>query len=219
MQRILLTYTSFVIACLAVIAAFVTATSYAQLTMAIILYPVLIFFAYKMLPLHSRKRLDESDDFAFETITPPQPKQAKETKKESSSKGLPIADLDKRMFLKLIGGAGITLFILSLFNKKSENLFLGNNNNLSRQDKIFLEDASGKKINPAENHPTDGYNICEIEDDLIAYYGYTNHEGNWFIMKVDSDNGSFRYAKGDVNFPSAWGSRKKISYDYYSNVF
>ncbi len=219
MQRILLAYSSFVIACLAVIAAFMTATNYAQLTLAIVLYPVLIYFAYRMLPLRARKQFDESDNFAFETVLDAKPEKQTEKAEEETEgkKGFGIADIDKRAFLKLIGGAGVTLFLFSLFNKKAENLFLGNNS--GPQSKVFLEDTTGNKINPAENQPTDGYTISEIDDEEIAFYGYTNKTGNWFIMKVDTDTGSFRYAKGEVNFPSGWGSRKKLSYDYYNNVF
>lgn len=218
MHRILFTYTSFVIACVAVIAAFITATSYAQLTIAILLYPVLIYFAYRMLPLRARKQIDESEDFAFETVTHSETEKEaeKEDEETDGKRSFGIADIDKRMFLKLIGGAGVTLFLFSLFNKKAENSFLGNR---ISQDKVFLEDLSGNKINPAENQPTDGYTISEIDDDAISFYGYTNKIGNWFIMKVDSETGSFRYAKGEVNFPSGWNSRKKLSYDYYNNVF
>ena len=43
-----ITYTSFAIAALLIVLAFVTATSYTQLAIAIVLYPAVAYFALKI---------------------------------------------------------------------------------------------------------------------------------------------------------------------------
>ena len=48
MLRKSLTYSSFVAAGVLVVFAFVTAKTYAQLGLAVVLYPLLAFFAYNM---------------------------------------------------------------------------------------------------------------------------------------------------------------------------
>ncbi len=67
--------------------------------------------------------------------------------------------------------------------------------------------------------PTDGYTISEIDDGIIAYYGFMGQKGAWFIMRQDANDGSFRYAKGDIDFPINWEDRTNLTYDYYANVF
>ncbi|MBI2593910.1 hypothetical protein HYW44_04705 [Candidatus Daviesbacteria bacterium] len=216
MQKIYLTYTSFVVACLAVIAAFITATTYLQLTVAILLYPVLIFFAYKALPLRTKKQFSDNDEIEveFEPVPPPD---ENVTVIQRNSVG--ISDIDKRAFLKLIGGAGITLFLFSIFNKKAEGLFFKNIPPSGASGSVSLQDLAGNKIDPARSQPTDGYRISEIDDNVITFYGFTNKDGAWFVMREDTDNGSFRYAKGDSNFSGNWIKRENLKYDYYSNIF
>lgn len=213
MHKILLTYTSFVIACVVVIAAFITATTYLQLAVAILLYPVMIFFAYKVLPLRSKRAVVKTDEVEFEPSFEPDEK-ISVIQRDSVS----ISDIDKRVFLKLIGGAGVFLFIFSIFNRKAEGLLFKSFPEQTAGS-IFLKDPGGNKINPAQNQPTDGYSICEIEDDVISYYGYINKAGAWFVMKIDTDTGSFRYSKGNSNFNGNWGKREKLRYDYFNNVF
>lgn len=215
MQKILLTYTSFVIACLAVIAAFITATTYLQLTVAILLYPVLIFFAYKMLPLRTKRQFSDNDEVEVE-FEPTSPPDEKVSVIQRDSVG--ITDIDKRVFLKLIGGAGLSLFLFSIFSKKAEGLFFKSLPS-ETTGQVSLQDLAGNKIDPAQNQPTDGYRISEVDDDVITFYGFINKEGAWFIMRGDSDMGSFRYARGDSNFPGNWTSREKLKYDYFSNIF
>ena len=82
-----------------------------------------------------------------------------------------------------------------------------------------MEDVSGNKINPAENQPTDGYQITEIDEGDTFYCGYTNKEGDWYIMKQDLETGSFRYVKGNSGFPLNWTNRATLQYDYFYNVF
>lgn len=211
-----LTYCSFVIASLVVIATFVTAATYAQLAVAIVLYPLLIYFAFKTFP---RRVPSKKPAFA---VQPPVKLVQKVEEKTADPKNemWGIADIDKRMFLKLIGGVGLSLFLFSIFNKKAEGLFFKSLPASGPTSGTFsLADTKGNKIDPAQNQPTDGYRISEIDNNVITFYGFTNKDGAWFVMQEDTDRGSFRYARGDANFPGNWTNREHLKYDYYSNIF
>lgn len=204
MHKILLTYFSFVIACLVVIVAFITATTYIHLAVAIALYPLFVFFAYKILPGKLKWRQpSKKPAVAIQPLV-----------KTIESVG--ISDIDKRVFLKLIGSTGLFLFLFSIFNKKTESLFF---KSFPASTKLSLTDMGGNQIDPAQNQPMDGYRISEINNDIISFYGFTNQDGGWYVMRVDTDNGSFRYAKGDSNFPGNWTNRENLKYDYFSSVF
>lgn len=207
-----LTSCSFLVVSLIVIAAFMTATTYTQLVVAILLYPPLAYFGFKAFPRKSRSYSSkkpaapiEEEASAAEKVEP--------TEKET----VEIGDIDKRAFLKLIGGVGISLFLFSLFNKKAEGLFFRSLPG-SSGGMVALENINGNKIDPAQNQPTDGYNISDVDDDEVTFIGYTNKDGAWFIMK-EEETGAFRYAKGDFNFPGNWSDRKNLKYDYFSAVF
>lgn len=211
MHKILLTYFSFVIACTVVIVAFITATTYTQLAVAIALYPLLVYFTFKAFPRKRRMYLSKKP------ITEVQPPvKLAENVGAAKRENVDINDIDKRAFLKLIGGAGLSLFLFSIFNKKAEGLFF---KSLPGPGRVSLEDIAGNKIDPSQSHPTDGYRISEIDDNVIAYYGFTNKDGAWFVMREDTDTGSFRYARGDSSFPGSWTKRENLRYDYYSNTF
>ena len=217
-MRKILTYCSFIIACLLVAAAFMTATTYIQLAVAILLYPLLVLFAFKTFPRKTRgypseKPLTDSAPVKPTEIALPAGRQAGSTKIES----VDITDIDKRAFLKLIGGAGFSLFLFSIFNKKAEGLFPGIAP--AGPGLTLLKDSAGNKIDPAQSQPTDGYRISEIDDNIITFYGFTNKDGAWFVMKEDTDTGSFRYSRGNGNFPGSWENRENLKYDYFSNVF
>jgi hypothetical protein len=209
MNKIIITYSSFVISCLVVILAFITATTYIQLAVAILLYPLLVFFTYKILPQklkHSSKR------------TTSQPTMKAEIATDTLTRNIGISDIDKRVFLKLIGSAGVFLFLFSLFNKKSEGLFFKSLPG-TVTGMVTLQDAAGNKINPAQTQPFDGYKITEIDDNVVSFYGFTNKDGYWYVMKVDTNTGSFRYATGQSNFPGNWQDREKLRYGYFSESF
>lgn len=212
MYMTLLTYSSFVIASLFVIVAFITSTTYTQLAVAILLYPLIAYFAFK---IYSRKAWSHRSSQSAAVI---QPIDLTETAIPTKKDNFSISDVDKRLFLKLIGGAGIFYFIYSIFSKKTEGLFSGIAP--AGSGLTALKDTAGNKINPAESQPLDGYKISEIlEDNVVSFYGFTNKDGAWFVMKVDTDTGSVRYSRGDVNFSSNWTSRRNLRYDYFSNVF
>lgn len=204
MYKLLLTNFSFIIVSLAIIMVFITATSYAQLAVAIILYPLLVFFAYvvflrKFRTYTSRKQ---------ETVT-----QHLESRNPASNMG--IADTDKRTFLKLIGGAGLFLFLFSLFNKRPEGLFFKN-----FPGSLPTQNTTANQVGTNQNQlPLEGYVITEIDDNIISFYGFTNSNGGWYIMRMATETGTFRYAKGDSDFPSNWKNRENLKYDYFHNEF
>lgn len=202
-MRKTLTYSSFIIAALVVVAAFVTATTYTQLAIAILLYPLLAYFAFKILPRKNWKAPEITIQLPEDTASP-------------KTENVDIRDIDKRAFLKMIGAAGISFFLYSIFIKRAGVPFFGS---AQGPETVSLKDATDHKIDPAEKLPTDGYVISEIDDSIIAYYGFTSKDGAWFIIREDSDNGSFRYVRGDINFSSGWTNREHLKYDYYNNVF
>lgn len=202
-------YFAFAVACFFVIAAFITATNFTQLALAALLYPILMFFAYKMYtkPKRVQEKILTTDDVRTD-----------ESQAKKPAERIVISDVDKRVFLKLIGSAGVFLFLFSLFNKKAENLFY---KSLPESGRSFFDkkEAARAGTEPSAAQPTDEYGISEIENGENSYYGYTKLGGAWYIMKVDSETNSFRYVKGDKNFPASWKNREKLKYDYFGNVF
>ena len=213
-MRKIITSCSFVIASLVVVLAFVSATTYLQLAIAIVLYLPLAYFTFKALPYKTQKRLLPV------AITQPPVKSAEKIEAETTKpnrENVSIIDIDKRAFLKLIGGLGLSVFLLSIFNKKTGGVFSGGT--ASIPETVALKNSAGNKIDPVERQPTDGYRISEIDSSDTAFYGFTNKDGAWFIMKEDSNTGSFRYSRGDGNFPGNWNNRENHRYDYFNNVF
>lgn len=207
----LIKYSSFILACFLVVWIFVTATTFIQLAIGVIVYPLLVLFAYKI--FSHRMRIYPSKRPA-NIISPSVRLAEKAEQSEKSSIG--IADIDKRVFLKLIGGTGLTLFLFSLFSKKTEGLFP---RNVPVREQVVLSDGMGKKIIPSQSQPLDGYNIAEVENDIISFYGFIDKNGVWYVLRVDMVAGSFRYARGTDNFPSAWENRETLEYGYFNDVF
>ena len=175
-----------------IIAAFVTSTSYTQLIIASLFYPPLAFLIFKNIPINSK---------APSSVPTQAPQEM---------------DSDKRAFLKLIGAAGLSYFLYSLFSRKPETLFFNRPTETSMGN---LKDSNGNNVNPAERQPTDGYQITEIDESENIYTGFTNNLGAWYIMKADTQKGSFRYTRGDSDFPVNWSNRSNLSYDYFYKVF
>lgn len=197
-------------------AVFLTCKTYTQLAIAILLYPLLAFFVFKVF---------QGKTWAHPktpTVTVQLPmKSAEKIESEitkSKKENVAIADIDKRAFLKLIGGIGISTFLFSIINKKIGGLFSGGTGEVP--ETISLKDTSGNKIDPVEKTPTDGYRITEIDDSSLAtYFGFTNKDSSWYVMKEDTDTGTFRYTRGASNFPDNWNDREHLRYDYFNNVF
>jgi hypothetical protein len=129
----------------------------------------------------------------------------------------PKIDLDRRRFLKILGGTGVSVFLLSLINPKQAGAaFFGS---VPGPGTVSLKDANGAKINPAERQPTDGYKISQLDDNNYPYYyGYINSTGAWYIMRED-ESSNYRYVKGSSNFSLNWTGRGALTYDYFDSVF
>lgn len=194
-------YFIFIIAVLAVIVAFITAASYQQLIIATVFYPLLVYCGLILFP---RKAISI---YPQKISTSPPPVNKKED---------PIVvDLDKRAFLKLAASIGISYFIYSLLSRKAGALLTGG---APGSGTVTLQNPSGETIYPAETQPTEGYQIAEIDESEISYFGFVDADGHWFIMREDVA-GSFRYTRGESGFPNSWSIRDKLKYDYYHRVF
>lgn len=205
-------YTIFITVTIGVILLFITSKNYSQLIFASLLYPVLVVFAFRIFP-----RKGSAPMITIERTDNTSQQQEEEETPNTAGKKVEVSDVDRRAFLKLIGAAGLSFFLLSIFNRRARNIpFV---KNVTGPDITAIEDVSGNKIDPAQTQPTDGYRISEVDDNLVTFYGFIKKGGAWFIMKEDTENGSFRYVKGNSNFSVYWNNREKLSYDYYSNVF
>lgn len=211
-----MTYLGFIIAGAVVIIAFVTSTNYQQLAIAVTSYVAFAFLALNAFPRKARRvSVTEVPQVTQMPVKPMETVQvATPTAPEKEETGIP--DIDKRAFLKLIGGAGLTIFLFSLFNKRGEGLLF---KNVPAAGPLTLQDSNGKVVDPAERQPMDGYKISEVDDNIITFYGFTNKVGAWIIMREDTETGSFRYLKGASDFPHSWAKHEKLAYDYFHNVF
>ncbi len=62
-----------------------------------------------------------------------------------------------------------------------------------------------------------GYGISEEDKSgVVKYYGYITTHGNWYIMKNDSVANTYRYAKGDKGYATAWTGRAGLTYSYFN---
>lgn len=69
------------------------------------------------------------------------------------------------------------------------------------------------------NDSLDQYKIADVDDATSPkYYGFTNKDGYWYILKNTSDT-TFRYVKGTTDYVTAWTDRAAQTYDYFHNVF
>lgn len=128
-----------------------------------------------------------------------------------------IEDARRRQFLKILGGGGVSLFLMTfIMPGKANAAFFGST---PGPGVIALKDTSGAKIDPAEKQPTDGYTISEIDDaSSPSYYGFIHKNGAWYIAREDSA-GAYRYAKGSSNFSTSWTGRAGLTYAYFDVTF
>ena len=214
MKRQLYIYYNFIICTALVIMGFLGAMSYAQLVSAILFYPLMLYFAYLIIPRNTKAIvLPKKEEVKKKKPDKDKDGEVLELKKEGEEKTK--YDIDRRAFIKLIGSAGLSLFLLSIFTKKAQGAFFGS---VPGPGTVALKDTTGEKIDPAEKHPTDGYRVADMDDSSPSYYGFTDLDGNWFIIKEDTD-GSYKYNKGAVNYTTNWTGRSGLSYDYYDVVF
>jgi hypothetical protein len=204
--RRFLIYYCFIVTTAVISVGFLSAMNLPQFISALIFSPMAVYFLLLVRPRQKAA-------FPLPIIK----KAAAEVQAvESLAQPSDTVDTDRRNFLKLIGSAGILAVILGLFSKRSGiPSFLGNADN---GEPLTLRNASGNVIDPAENSPTSGYNISQIDDSTPAYFGFVNKDGAWFIMREGEDN-AFRYAKGTNSFTTNWESRAKLNYDYFDKVY
>lgn len=209
MNKNLLTYLSFGVAFMVVIGVFITATNYFQLGAAIITYPLIVYLAFRAFVYSSNYQIQSAMALAPSTALT-----ARVNRQLDESIG--ISDKEKRQFLKLLGATSISLFLFSILNKKPISLFTKNSRGA---EGLSFDNVANTDSHPAATQPTDGFRISEIDDGSTPYFGFINKQGNWFIMKQDPDTGSFRYTRGESDFPKNWLDRKKLKYDYYNKIF
>lgn len=207
-----LTYYSFIIVSLMVVVGFLSVNSLPQLASAIFFFPLFAYFAVRIFPRRTKAVNLPIKKLLVPAVSVEGVKEDKEITK-LKKEGV---DVDRRMFLKLIGSAGLSLFLFSVFTKRAEAAFFGS---VPGPGTVSIKDASGNKINPSERQPTDGYKITDIDDSSPAYYGFVNKDGAWFIQKEDTATGAYRYVKGTSSYSTNWTGRAGLSYDYFDNVF
>jgi len=221
----LLIYYSFIIVVVVVIGGYISAQTINQLAMATVFYPLLLYFTLKVRPKRNKAIILPVE---AKKHTPSVKKKTKKSNAEKIEKAEVVKldegdrgdyDKERRAFLKLIGSAGISVFIFSIFGvKKANAAFFGST---PGPGTVALKNIAGDKIDPAEKLPTDGYGIAEIDDSVPAYYGFTDKDGAWFIMKEDED-GAYRYIRGAsdfINVTTGWPNRASLSYNYFESVF
>ena len=201
-----LTYTGFALASLVLAAAFVTSKTYTQLGVAVAVYPLLIFFAYRLFVHNDRK--------VQPTIVQPQDQLNKQDEEVNQEKVEVVTDLNKRAFLKIVGATGLSFFLISLFGRRIESLFLNRTLDTGIGPIGFPEDQS------VTGGISESYKISEIDDaSTVTYYGFVNKQGAWFIMKEDVESNSYRYVRSGTDFSNNWVNRENLKYDYYYNLF
>jgi len=218
----LVIYYDFIVTCLIVLAAFVDASSPLEALRALPLLPLAIYFGLFVLP-----RQQKAIILPVKKVKPAVSTTPEETAPTSSEEEIPATpiegeiaesegiDSNRRMFLKLIGSAGLSVFFFALFTKKAEAAFFGS---APGPGTVALKNIAGEKINPAEKQPTDGYNITKIDDSSSpVYYGFVNKDGAWFIMQ--EGDGTYLYTKGSSDFSGNWSNRASLEYDYFDKVF
>ena len=206
MKKIVVLY-SFVITSFMAISGILNATSLPEVASAVMLFtPLAFYFTVLMLPKkhHSVPAIEPIID-----IIPNELKKIKNTD----------YDPERRKFLKLIGAAGGSLFMLAMFTKKAEAAFFGS---MPGPGTVSIKNTSGTQIDPAEKKPTDGYNITEIDDSAAdIYYGFVNKEGAWYIQK-ELSTGAYRYTTGASDFTNVttgWPNKANLSYGYFNEKF
>ncbi|MBI4099386.1 hypothetical protein HY440_00085 [Candidatus Microgenomates bacterium] len=210
--RLLLAY-NFILTTIMAVTGFVGARSEPQIISAAFFTPLAIYFWQFVIPKKGHQIPVNNLGFEILQVVPARaPRLKKIPQEEKPGRHF---DVDRRMFLKLIGSAGMTLFLFSVFTKKAEASFFGS---VPGPGTVALKDTTGTLVDPAIKQPTDGYKISEIDDSSPAYYGFIEKTGKWFIMKEDS-SGAYRYTKGDSSFSTNWTSRASLTYDYFDAIF
>lgn len=202
MIRKIITFYAFVITTFLMVTGILGATNFIELITAILFSPLAFYFIVLMIPRKAKV-------LSFEPVLDIIPDQIKRIKN-------PDYDPERRKFLKLIGAAGGSLFLMTVFTRKAEASFFGS---MPGPGSISVKNSAGALIDPSEKKPTDGYNITEIDDSGVdSYYGFVNKDGAWFIQK-ELSSGAYRYIKGASDFATSWTGRVGLTYDYFNSIF
>lgn len=208
-MRKTLTYSAFLSAALVVIAMFVTSKSYVQLAASVVLYPFVALFGYKIyLDISKNNRRHQQTPANAVVVEPEVPEE--DLEEIVPQVHAPDAvDIDKRAFLKIIGATGISYLLFSFLGKRFDTPFLGSGAN----------PLQGQMGQAPSHNALENYQITEIGyDNLLTYYGFVADDGSWIIMKEDSANNSFRYAKGKSDFGGNWNAREALNFHYYHDL-
>ncbi len=199
----ILLYCSFIVTAIMSLIGLIGARNVSQLISAAIFLPMTVYFILRVMPGRQVLRVP-----------------LVVSKPEQLTQRSPKLDVNRRQFLKAASSAGFALFLFSIFAKRAEAAFFGS---VPGPGTVAIKDRSGTQIDPAIKTPTDGYKINQLDDSSPAYYGFVNKDGDWFIMKEDSDTGDYRYYKkktGDSDFSTEWPNRATLSpYGYFDAIF
>lgn len=206
MKKLIILY-SFVITSFMAISGILNASSLTEVASAVMLFtPLAFYFTVLILP-KKHHRVPTAEPII--DIIPNELKKIKNTD----------YDPERRKFLKLIGAAGGSLFLMTVFTKKAEAAFFGS---MPGPGTVSIKNIGGTQIDPAEKKPTDGYNITEIDDSAAdIYYGFVNKDGAWYIQK-ELSTGAYRYTRGTSDFTNAttgWPNRTNLTYGYFNEIF
>jgi len=205
-------------------------------SLAAFIYLPLVFFFFKELVRRTSKR-SADPEYARGTTSQPAKQESKlpaypitkEQIRGSLAKAtVPergrVMDADRRIFLKLIGSAGLSLFMLALFTKKAQAAFFGS---VPGPGVVALKDTAGNKIDPALHHPTAGYKISRLDDTssaTYAYFGFVNKTGAWYLQReqlTGADAGQYLFSAASSDFATAWTNRVSPTpaYNTFDNIF
>ena len=92
----------------------------------------------------------------------------------------------------------------------------GGGGGLTQIETDYLSNISN---NTATSDPLAKYKFADLDDDASPnYYGATDSEGNWYILKEDTSAKTLRYATGDEDYATNWTGRVGLSYGYLFDV-
>lgn len=187
----------------------------------LLLLPLIYHFSLDLVHSPGQPRKKAFPITLFNTLTPKKPADSIEGEVLTGPGG--ISDRDRRLFLKLIGSTSLSLVFMALIGKRSaQAAFFGS---MPGPGTVALKDSTGTLIDPAEEHPTDGYKIAHVDDTSdpdYAYYGFVNKNGNWYVQRetlTGVNAGTYLYFYGADSFSVNWEGRDDLQYDDFEDIF
>ncbi|MCX6703560.1 MAG: hypothetical protein NTV02_02650 [Candidatus Zambryskibacteria bacterium] len=151
---------------------------------------------------HSFTFVSSKKDKVFLDTSPEDIKHVKELAKN-------IDDADKRLFLKVLGGAGVGLFAASLFPKKADALIAGGS---PTSNVVGLRNTSNVRINPATEATLQslltGQGVTKLSISLSASGNVRTPAAGKrirvyatrFSLTADATSVSFRFTAGGTDY-------------------